>query len=359
MKKTILFRSTAPARRLSSVLALLIVLSPLTIVMAQLQVKNIASLDNPKMFKATAKNFGSALKKSEIPKGTTDKGILSCNALGGCSVRNMPLLLQTDALIPSSLSHYAAVGCYDTSTVSVIIAALANRSSSSPAPAGRTKQFMSISAVQLPGTTIPKEVRQLTWQYGNAKQQDDGAKNFKGKVIQRFYFHEVLADFGKVNEDCDPYTYGSCMSTTNSSGHAFWEVVGYSPWNDATWTNEQIIKKMQAGYAMMIAYGRFDPLISQDKRTGKPVVDFKKSSQHKVVFIGFQPGKYPLLINDVGNGQQYRVRLSTDLSPRGFNKIGPHRYPTETKIFLEYEGAPLGAKDQVFFVEHVNGFRLK
>src|SRR5262249_52070449 len=45
---------------------------------------------------------------------------------------------------------------------------------------------------------------------------------------------------------------------------------------------------------------------------GVRTVTLERMSQHKVAVSGFHPGKYPLLINDVGNGQHHLVRVTGD-----------------------------------------------
>jgi hypothetical protein len=100
-----------------------------------------------------------------------------------------------------------------------------------------------------------------------------------------------------------------------------------------------------------------------------------------VVFAGFQPGKYPLLVNNVGDGRMMRARLTTDLSDR---LVGPvaiedltedalrrkgeiakvrHMnprpvYPLPTHVFLEFEGER-AVNEQVYFIEHVDGLRIR
>jgi hypothetical protein len=92
-------------------------------------------------------------------------------------------------------------------------------------------------------------------------------------------------------------------------------------------------------------------------------------SMHKVVFSGHQVHRYPLLINDVGNAQRYRVRLSDDLSERRFALKGDEAnamtfspgdiiLPDKRAIFIEYEGTGAGVNDQVFFVRHIDAIKL-
>lgn len=66
--------------------------------------------------------------------------ILACNPVGTtCTVQMMPALCQTDPRIDTDVTDMGPPGCYDTSIVSVAIAALANRKGL-PSPAGRTAE---------------------------------------------------------------------------------------------------------------------------------------------------------------------------------------------------------------------------
>ena len=127
----------------------------------------------------------------------------------------------------------------------------------------------------------------------------------------------------------------------------------------------------------MIAYARYKPTVG--KTAGKNIgavaalpgskIDFEFVGQHKVVFSGFRNGaEYPLLINDVGNGKRYYVKLSNDLSQPDFGqvKLLPVKinYPNEqakgaasTKNYIEYEGENKPG-DNVNFLVHFDGLRL-
>ena len=212
----------------------------------------------------------------------------------------------------------------------------------------------------------PKTVMQLAWNY---EQQFMGDIQFQvnGKSVQTFYFHEVVADLGggKVEEGCDPYIYGNCATATLANGNAS----SFRKFNPSAQeiTNEHIIGLMQSGTVPMIAYGRYDPVLSLNAWHTGLIVTFKKSSQHKVVFSGFQPGEYPLLINDVGNGQRYRVRLSSNLNELKFysaenpsTKLPLMFDPAFTgRPFLIYEGEDKKTNPQVFFIEHYDGLKIR
>ncbi len=267
------------------------------------------------------------------------EGILACNlAATTCRVRNMPLLRH-------------------------------NRSKALQ-PSGRTKFFEDIPA----NANMPKNIAQLFQQYRWAQlyQEETAMKakgDFPGKMVQPLYFDEVLADFGKIQQSCDPYTYGDCkVPVSNNAGNAFRTLV-----TTEAITNEYVINLMKSGYVTMIAYGRYTPSLEEGPQK------FILQNRHKVVFSGFQPGKYPLLINDVGTGQQVRVRLTTDLSERMVD-LGSHGaevrstdtlihtirpmnprfvvYPTPTPIFIEYEGERK-VNEQVYFIEHIDALRIK
>ena len=297
------------------------------------------------------------------------EGILACNlAATTCRVRNMPLLRQGDPRVGPEVFKMQKDGCYDTSIVTVTVAALANRSKALQ-PSGRTKFFEDIPA----NANMPKNIAQLFQQYRWAQlyQEETAMKakgDFPGKMVQPLYFDEVLADFGKIQQSCDPYTYGDCkVPVSNNAGNAFRTLV-----TTEAITNEYVINLMKSGYVTMIAYGRYAPSLEEGPQK------FILQNRHKVVFSGFQPGKYPLLINDVGTGQQVRVRLTTDLSERmvGLGSHGPEIrstdtlihtirpmgplvvYPTATHIFLEYEGQRK-TNEQVYFIEHVDALRIK
>jgi hypothetical protein len=300
------------------------------------------------------------------------EGILDCDAMGRiCVVRNMPHLVQSDPRVVSDVREMGGAGCYDTSIVTVALTALANRAKGLQ-PAGRTRFFEDIDGTP----AMPKEVAQLSQQYRWVKQYQSeralAAKGqYSGRIVQPLYFDEVLADFGKIGQSCDPYTFGACGEpVSNGAGNAFRTFV-----RGDEITNEYVIGRMKAGYVMMIAYARYQPVDQQGPQT------FVRKSQHKVVFAGFQPGKYPLLVNNVGDGRMMRARLTTDLSDR---LVGPvaiedltedalrrkgeiakvrHMnprpvYPLPTHVFLEFEGER-AVNEQVYFIEHVDGLRIR
>ena len=353
-------------KKLSVILMLFFVSSLLTAATADVSAQfKPQRLDDRKAYRATPKGFGMPIAKVIYSNGV-DKGILRCQPgkmgiLVNCVVKNMPLLLQTDPRLDSDVADSGPNGCFDTSLVTVILTALANRTTTQPLK-GRTKEFVEVPASK----TAPKEVEQLSWYYRVGKQYWADEKDKNGKRIQPLYLSEAHADLGgKIKEPCDPYTWADCKDATSQFGHTFYK---YADGNE-NWTNEYITKKMRDGYAVLIAYERFKPSIVVEK--GRKFVKFVPAGLHKVVFSGYQLGhKYPLLINDVGSGQQFRVRLGTDLFVRKFapgnsttaETVGEtdFRYPThiKTPTFMEYEGMANGINDQVQFIVHIDAIKL-
>ena len=307
----------------------------------------------------TAKDFGKPVKIIDLTRGYK-KGILDCDVTGNnCTVMNMPLLSQLDPRIDKDVQDMSPWGCYDTSITTIISTALANRKIRRPLGIqGRTKIFDSFVG----DAAQPKEIKQLSYVYREGKKEGAGEKE-NGKVVQHLYFHEVAADmFNRlITQNCDPYIYGNCEKATNVFADSFRHWISTD-----TLTNEDVIGWMEKGYVVMIAYARHQP--TGRKLRGGFSVYFTFDSYHKVVFSGFRKGsEYPLLINDVGNGKRYYVKLSNDLSQRDFGQgdIAPNlikiNYPNEysdTKNYLEYEGEGKKAGEMVFFLNHFDGLRL-
>ncbi|MCS7030667.1 MAG: hypothetical protein NZL92_03930 [Gloeomargarita sp. SKYG116] len=283
---------------------------------------------------------------------TTQQGILDCDILGACMVRNMPLLTQTDPRLDADVKDMGPVGCYDTSILTVILTALANRGPKLATLYGRVKELDQVQGD--PAKNIPKEVKQLSWFYRIVKEAQKQAQEKPGKqTVFPLYFPEVVASFnqGKILEmvtnKCDPYKYGtadSCQSATNLFGSSFRR---FTPGEGVlAWTNEAITNLMRQNYVLLIAYGRYRPKLV--KVGNQSELQWTKESQHKVVFSGFQKDDYPLLINDVGDGQRYRVRLRAWTAASKPANANP--------VVLEYEGAPA---EPILFVEHVDALRLR
>lgn len=360
-------------------------------------------------FVPTTTDFRQPAVNADVGMIGKEKGILVCPTDNNCRVMGMPLLWQSDPRVDAGYEPEKGVGCYDTSIVSVIIAAMYNRHPSIPkVPVGwRVRKFMDIQpGIGGNGEKAPKEIKQLSYEYSvvharAAAVAAAAAKNqapvFKVPDEQPIYFHEVLwaLNGGKVNENCKPEVYTNCTEVSNKWGHSFYKWL--VPSDNNVVTDQYVIDKMKAGYVMMIAYSRYIPLVGLDKN-GKKTVDYAYAnvtienvpilsgpggikvgmaprpkyspSLHKVVFIGFNEGKkYPLLIQDVGDGMQYWARLSTDLWQRNFALRGGGppgtpatpsliNYPRDVKVFLEYEGQEKTPNSMAYFVQHVDGLRI-
>jgi hypothetical protein len=271
------------------------------------------------------------------------------------------------------LNGMKGFGCYDTSIVSVIIAALANRVSDLAVLSNRTQEFDEVKPIQIGNNPpISRALSQLVWQYERAFEGQAGF-SVNGKAVQPLYLHEVAADVGGgITQSCDPYVYGTCDAVGGDVTGENGRTEAFRKWVFGTGfplSNDQIITWMKNQYVQLIAYNRYEVVKSFDSTTGRLSIDFKNiGSLHKVPFSGFQLARYPLRINDVGNGQQYRVRLSTCLSemqfdpPSGVNtssiksvKFNPNFVG---KAFLIYEGDDSKPATSVFFVEHIDGLRI-
>lgn len=329
------------------------------------------NLEDRKFLVPTAPGFARPLNNQIGIKPFTT-GVLSCMTkdVNDCIVRNMPLINQGDPRLDNDVKDAGNWGCYDTSILTVILTALANRTNSFSALSGRIKELDSIQADA--ANKIPKEVKQLSWMYHIVKEADKQAQTSNQNVF-KLYFPEVLASFnsGKVSEigtapKCDPYKYGtsdmceqaSIFPKFASSFRQFLPGTG----GVKNWSNHSITEKMKDGYVLVVAYGRYTPMTITTPLPGggsKTRIEFKKTSQHKVVFSGFQRGAYPLRINDVGDGARYQVSLKTDLGSRSAifaeNPTAEIVYPTQVKTFLEYKNSVQG---EVFFVEHIDGLKI-
>jgi hypothetical protein len=341
---------------------------------------------NPQL-KPTAKGFGIKTTIPKLPRLEWKKhGILRTHPLFGSVVAGMPLLCQTDPKVDAALdaflntpealaimpkkedgNTYTATemrnalkgfGCYDTSIVTVIHTALLNRAAAlNGALRNRTAVFDAISGMR--GTS--KAVRQLAWHYEQVFKAQNGFMQ-DGKRLQPLYFSEVVADTGtsRILELCDPYVMWNCSTTTLNNGDASSFVSGGSEL-----TNQRIIDLMESGTVVMIAYSRHEPNMFRHPVNGTLHVSFKDlTSYHKVVFSGFQKGDYPLLINDVGNGQRYRVRLSSNLKDLRFTHRDGQGSVTidpsfHNRPFLIYEGEDKKENPLILFVDHFDGLKIR
>lgn len=319
----------------------------------------------------TAVNFGKPITvAANLASMGLIKGILTCdiNYLN-CTVRNMPLLNQSDPRIDGDLKYLSPWGCYDTSIVTVISTALANRKPSLIF-GGRAKTFASFVG----DAAQPKEIKQLNYQYRNMKRREAGETE-NGKLIQPLYFHEVVANFnnGKILQQCDPFTYGDCdkLGNTAQATNLFGDAGRMWMANGAAVTNETIIKMMESGYVVMLAFMRYEPVPASVSNVGGQI-NLKFNSFHKIVVSGFRKNaQYPLIVNDVGNGQRYNVSIGSNLANRKFQKspsaavfsnakfgFVPAEKDPKTTTFIEYEGTGKGVNEMIFFLQHYDYLRI-
>ena len=368
---------------------------------------------HPSFLKPTPSNFGKPL--SLYFKPSIKRGILLCDQNGtSCQIAAMPLLAQGDSKIDQELDQYLSGvpsdqllkdangapsvsvtrdaiknnACYNTSITTVQIAALANRDKTLLALSNRTTTFDTIQPTQ--GASKP--IRQLIWAMQQQFAGEHCATGLPPKqCTQPYYLHETVADVnnGAIQENCDPYIYGSCaVATAIMSGDgskkfndpkASSQLVGaafrqFNPDANAI-SNQKLITLMQNGYAPLIAYHRYIPVLSVNKKTGVVTVTFDDkhdAGMHKIAVSGFQPDIYPIQINDVGNGQRYKVRVSANLNEIKFSAnttIGGKDQPKASivkidpnyvaKPFLIYEGEDQKINPTIFFIEHFDAIKLK
>ena len=288
-------------------------------------------------------------------------GDLNCETaeLLNCRVANMPMLLQTNSALEGPLQDYASryiimtgahagmiawaepqldtpetwyspsdfanqimdVGCYVTALTTLEATALANLPSGVH-PTGRAATFNDIASANLvPGD---KGLNQLEWQYRRwADKLQPNTKDPTQPSSPNFLeLYEFASDFGG----------GSTTDYPNPVGL----------------TAADLIAGMMAGQTYLFAYQRFDVHLHKSKG-GIIGVNLTFASQHKVAVSGFEPGKYPIAINDVGDGMHHRVRLTSDPTTvpftQGGHVIEASRLRIEappglaSPVYLVYEGA--------------------
>jgi len=237
---------------------------------------------------------------------------------------------------------------------------------------GRTAEFDAINAglTNDGKTIIPKPLMQLVWHYKQQYWWDYneamGTIVGDGKGLLPYYFFEMVADFGygNIKEQCDPYGYFSqtCDTATATNGSAFAERVPYPSASQIT--NDIIIDLMLSDTISLIAYNRLQPTLGKDG-----VLTFQdNSSRHKIAVAGFQPGPYPLLLNDVGDGSRRYARISTNLREMYLTNDGsqppihfdPKSPFSEGSPFLMYEDYDKLANPitPIYFIEHHDRLRL-
>ncbi len=317
-------------------------------------------------------------------------GDLICRstALDDCLVDHMPLLWQLNPALQAPLISYAAKyelkqgpnkgriiwsepqfsppigptpyaptdfaqnlagnGCYITSLTTIESAALANLPPGVVAR-GRAATFNDVRAGQfLKGK---KPINQLQWQYRRwaDKLQPNKKDPSQPSSPDFLEFTEFAGDVtGAQAPVLDP-------TTINAHG---------------------IVDKMKSGSYFLVPYSRYAVHASAPDRAGNIELTLSYDSHHKVAISGFQPGKYPLLIDDVGNGKRYRVRVTSDIRSipmrevRGkttvtlpASKLVLVKPPWPHPVFIVYEGQDGEVVDQggeVFLVEEydtLNGSR--
>jgi len=114
-------------------------------------------------------------------------------------------------------------------------------------------------------------------------------------------------------------------------------------------TNESVQGLMLEDRVVLLAYSRWKPSTAYDRKSGTLTVTLNWTNMHKVAVSGFQAEDFPLLINDVGNGETRKVRLSADLGSLKFGSAGSNAVAPK-KIVYEYKknGTTVDMKDRPF-----------
>ncbi len=254
-------------------------------------------------------------------------GDLVCTdkTLDHCMVNHMPLLLQTNPALLAPLASYSTKymvksganrgkimwsepqfsigptpylpndfannimgnGCYITSLTTVENAALANLPRGVTV-GGRAVTFNKITANSLVAGAKP--LNQLEWQY--ERWADKLQPNMKDPT------QPSPTDFLELSEFAADLGPKAASSTVI---------------DPSTITAKGLIDKLKARTYFVIEYRRYDVKASMPDKNGNIKLTLSYASHHKVAISGFQPGAYPLLIDDVGNGQRYRVRLTSSI----------------------------------------------
>ncbi len=333
-------------------------------------------------FVPTQLNF--ATPHAPLTLRPTVVGNLVCtsNAANDCMVANMPLLSQVDPRLKAPLVAYALryvvttgpnrgkviwsepqfgigptpysavefaqsimnYGCYITSLTSLEVAAAANQPHS---PTGRALTFSQIGANTL--VTGDAAVNRLEWQY----------RRWADKLQPNLAHPNQPSspDFLEIQEFAHDYPAGA-MTFQDIS-------------NAASVSSNAMIAGMRAGTMYLIAFQR-DRVAIAPSADGRVHLSLAENSHHKVAVSGFQPGAYPLLINDVGNGQRYRIRVTTDprsisfsTSVNGQTEAIPANQievdPPGARLYLVYEGAEgvnITNGGQVFVIEDIQALTV-
>jgi hypothetical protein len=277
---------------------------------------------------------GSTTAVVHSPILTCDKQVLNC------SVNGMVFLSQSDKHIDADVEAGKEGGCWDTSILMTVLAALHNSKQKS---SGRTKALLDLTATATPdnpNATAIKELSQI-YRWSLAFQ--------KGRAVQAYGFPETLADLAPVkNAVCDPLKFGSCKRFTNAAGETW----------SATYPSPQIsiaaIKKlMSKGYVVLLKYQYY--VATPATVGGVPALTFAAASPHKVVFSGFSSDPaYPFFIANAGNGLKQRASLRYDIH-RFTNSVStPVIFPQGQQLYLDIEGNPNAGFIQAIEVLKIN-----
>jgi|GEM_PF-2520531 len=337
-------------------------------------------------FVPTAENFATPHTPIDILPVLAGDLICTDAAEQECMVANMPLLSQVDPRLKAPLvayasSHYLVAsgpsageimwaepqfgiashalapamfaqnimnnGCYITALTSLEIAALANVEAT---PNPRALMLAQIDANSLMPGGMP--INRLQWQY--RRWADKVQPNLANPS------QPSSPDFLELEEFASDFPSGA---------------VGFDDISEPARLNSTaMIAGMRSGATYLIAFQRYDVGFARGHSLGPIHLTLSYSSHHKIAVSGFQPGAYPLLINDVGNGHRYRVRLTTDLNSITFARtvngqkvaipgsqlvIGapqgsPNPLPNRP-LYLVYEGADgVGVgTGQIFIIEDI------
>jgi hypothetical protein len=313
--------------------------------------------------------------------------VCTSNAASDCIVANMPLLSQVDPRLKAPLTAYASqyivasgvnsgmiiwsepqfgigptpfapadfaqnimnVGCYITSLTTLEAAAAANAQA---IPSGRALTFFQIGANSL--MTGDAAINRLQWQY---QRWADKLQPNPTNPSQ-----PSSPDFLQLQE----FVSGYPANVLSFHDHG------------ANVSGSDMIAGMRNGTMYLIAFRRYSVSFAPIRGVSQVHLALTYSSHHKIAVSGFQPGAYPLLINDVGNGHRYRVRLTNDIRSIPFRRtvngavttIPPNQvfinqpadFPVAPQLYLVYEGADgvnVSAGGQVFVIEGIQSLTVR
>lgn len=288
-----------------------------------------------------------------------------------CTVRNMPMLLQTSNQLDTDVTAHGPGGCYDASITSVAVAALANRSTGR-ALVDRSRTFNNITAGNngaTPPVTTTKAYEQLSQVYRWADAPDN--------VFQPFHFPEIVADIiqgttgtaRRFPAGCNPNTYGSCSWYTGTYAPDT-VAAGFRDFtaNTSHVTNAYFKGLMNQGFAPMLAYIRYVPV--RRANGSRWDMTFTRvtpagADLHKVAVSGYQPGAFPTRVNDVGHGRAMDVNITNDVNAiPSWDGVAPQNvvnwyFPNglSRQSFVYYNPAQL-ANQPIMFLELVDALSL-